>query len=215
MFNTLTQSAPSSLRSQALLCVVKKPQSKLVAVHLSLPLSLLLHAVIFNLLEIPSSQRGLFSSPLLSSPLHWQMVLKIRLLEEEPLHWPDCSMVTYCLKPCGAAAAAALLLLPVSVRQPAAVGADGQVYGGTREELRVLLSDVASVAGTSCSRSSVVAIVRRRGRPHRLHEARSLLYLSVPADERESPWVKGRAARVNRNALNARIGDPIPRLGLD
>ena len=143
------------------------------------------------------------------------MVLKIRLLEEEPLHWPDCSMVTYCLKPCGAAAAAAALLLPVSVRQPAAaVGADGQVYGGTGEELRVLLSDVASVVGTSCSRSSVVAIVRRR-RPHRLHEAGSLLYLSVPADERESPWVKGRAARVNRNALNARIGDPIPRLGLD
>ena len=76
------------------------------------------------------------------------MVLKIRLLEEEPLHWPDCSMVTYCLEPCGAAAdAALLLLLPVSVRQPAAaaaVGADGQVYGGTGEELRVLLSDVAS-----------------------------------------------------------------------
>ena len=74
------------------------------------------------------------------------MVLKIRLLEEEPLHWPDCSMVTYCLKPCGAAADAALLLLPVGVRQPAAaaVGADGQVYGGTGEELRVLLSDVAS-----------------------------------------------------------------------
>ena len=141
------------------------------------------------------------------------MVLKIRLLEEEPLHWPDCSMVTYCLKPCGAGAAA---LLPVSVRQPAAaaVGADGQVYGGTGEELRVLLSDVASVVGTWCSRSFAVAIVRRR-RPHRLHEAGSLLYLSVPADERESPWVKGRAARVNRNALNARIGDPIPRLGLD
>ena len=103
----LNQSTPPpSLRSQALLCVVKKPQSKLVAVHLSPSLSPL-HAVIFNLLEIPSSQRGLFSSPLLSSPLHWQMVLKIRLLEEEPLHWPDCSMVTYCLKPCGAAAAAA------------------------------------------------------------------------------------------------------------
>ena len=93
------------------------------------------------------------------------MVLKIRLLEEEPLHWPDCSMVTYCLEPCGAAAdAALLLLLPLSVRQPAAaaVGADGQVYGGTGEELRVLLSDVASVVGTWGSRSFAVAIVRRR-----------------------------------------------------
>ena len=153
------------------------------------------------------------SSP--SPPLHWQMVLKIRLLEEEPLHWPDCSMVTYCLKPCGAAAAG-----------PAASAASECEAARLRRRWRRRASlwwnrrrassfiERRRVVGTSCSRSSVVAIVRRR-RPHRLHEARSLLYLSVPADERESPWVKGRAARVNRNALNARIGDPIPRLGLD